>query len=47
MPGQAFCGNDDCNVLTWNPTNTAEENLGNAGFVAIEGDMPKAEGGKA
>lgn len=24
---QAFCGNDDCHVFTWNPTKTLAENL--------------------
>ena len=32
---QAFCGNDDCNVLTWNPTKSADENLLNANFVDL------------
>lgn len=24
---QAFCGNDDCRVFTWNPTDTLDEFL--------------------
>jgi hypothetical protein len=34
---QAFCGNDDCPTLCWNPTLTFDENLDS--FKAIE--LPK------
>lgn len=27
---QAFCGNDGCEVMCWNPSLTAEENLADA-----------------
>lgn len=26
---QAFCGTDDCKVITWNPSKTLDENLEN------------------
>lgn len=28
--GQAFCGTDECDVLTWNPTQTVAEFEANA-----------------
>lgn len=31
---QAFCGNDDCNALMWNPSITPAENL--AGIKRVE-----------
>lgn len=24
---QAFCGNDDCRIVTWDPSKTLDENL--------------------
>lgn len=30
---QAFCGNDDCKVILWNPRLTPAENLADAGTV--------------
>ena len=33
---QAFCGNDDCRLLTWDPTKSAEGNLANASEVGWE-----------
>jgi len=46
MPLQAFCGNDDCNVLTWNPTKSAEQNMFDAGYASIDGELPpKVNGG--
>jgi hypothetical protein len=37
IPGglQAFCGNDDCNVLMWCPSKDIEGNLRDAGFVNL------------
>jgi hypothetical protein len=32
---QAFCGNDDCTVLTWNPQRTLDDNLTDASFVRL------------
>ena len=28
---QAFCGNDDCDLILWNPSETLDDNLMNAG----------------
>jgi hypothetical protein len=33
---QAFCGNDDCTLLTWNPSLSLDENLLDAGVVHLE-----------
>ena len=33
---QAFCGNDDCNTLTWNPTHSLDQNLMAVNFVEIK-----------
>ena len=38
---QAFCGNDDCRLLCWNPTVSAAGNLANANVV----DWEPTEGG--
>lgn len=43
LPGgtQAFCGNvDGCDLLTWNPSVSLDDNLTSAGFV----QLPSAEG---
>ena len=34
---QAFCGTDDCRVLTWDPFLTAEENTANSTTVDLGG----------
>ena len=38
IPGgiQAFCGNDDCVLLTWNPTKSLDDNLMAAGVARWE-----------
>lgn len=33
---QAFCGNDDCTLLTWNPSVSLDANLLDAGFVRLD-----------
>jgi hypothetical protein len=38
---QAFCGNDDCRLLTWDPTKSADANLANASVA----DWEPTEGG--
>ena len=37
---QAFCGNDDCRLLTWDPTRSAASNLANASEVDWEPTDP-------
>jgi hypothetical protein len=32
-PAQAFCGNDDCTLILWNPMLSLDENLLDAGVV--------------
>ncbi len=32
---QAFCGNDSCTLLCWNPSLTLDENLLDAGVVKL------------
>lgn len=47
LPGgiQAFCGNDDCTLLCWNPSLSLDANLLDAGVVLFP---PPADGeGKA
>jgi hypothetical protein len=34
---QAFCGNDDCHVLIWNPLKDLAGNLAGANWVDLEG----------
>jgi len=34
---QAFCGNEDCKVLTWNPTETVEQLEANRKDIDIGG----------
>ena len=43
LPGatQAFCGNDDCTLLCWNPFASLDANLLDAGVVKFD---PPAEG---
>ena len=38
---QAFCGNDECELLCWDPTLSLDENLMDAGVVKF----PPPEGG--
>ena len=38
--GQAFCGNDDCQVFTWQITDTAEEFEANARPVRMQTRNP-------
>lgn len=33
---QAFCGNGKCSTLTWNPTQSMDENLLNTNFVELK-----------
>lgn len=33
---QAFCGNDDCTLLMWDPLVSLDENLMNAGTVRLD-----------
>jgi hypothetical protein len=32
-PTQAFCGNDDCTLICWDPSLSLDENLLDAGVV--------------
>lgn len=36
LGNQAFCGNDDCTCLSWNPTITPAENLAGASKIDVE-----------
>jgi len=40
---QAFCGNDDCTLLKWDPSKTLDENL----LDAREVDLLRREDGTA
>ena len=33
---QAFCGNDDCSTLCWNPTHSLDKNLMETHFVELK-----------
>jgi hypothetical protein len=49
LPGaiQAFCGNDDCTLLCWNPSLSLDANLLDAGVVHLPPmteDEGKADG---
>lgn len=35
---QAFCGNDDCTLILWNPSLSLDDNLTDAGVVKFPGD---------
>lgn len=35
---QAFCGNDDCNLIMWNPMASLDENLTDADVVRFPGE---------
>ena len=39
---QAFCGTDDCKVITWNPTLTMDELLDNAQHIDLPTDEPRS-----
>ena len=41
---QAFCGNDGCELLCWDPTKTLDDNLMDAGVVRWE---PTGEDGQS
>jgi hypothetical protein len=43
--GQAFCGNEKCRILTWNPTLTMDENLDDYGTVELPPALLDLEGG--
>lgn len=32
---QAWCGNEDCKVITWNPTLTTDELINNLNFIDL------------
>jgi hypothetical protein len=32
---QAFCGNDDCSTVTWNPAESLDDNLLDVHFVEL------------
>lgn len=34
-PTQAFCGNDDCSTLCWNPSASLEQNLLETNFIGL------------
>lgn len=38
---QAFCGNDTCDLILWNPSETLDDNLTNAGIVGFGMDGEK------
>jgi hypothetical protein len=40
---QAFCGNDDCTLICWDPSKTLDDNLLNAGVVRFPWDEPRPE----
>jgi hypothetical protein len=33
---QAFCGNDDCTILTWDPSQSLDDNLLDTQFVRLD-----------
>lgn len=35
LPAQCFCGNEDCDVLMWDPLASLDDNLSNANSVRI------------
>jgi hypothetical protein len=35
---QAFCGNEDCRLMCWNPSKTAVDNLDAIGTVDFDGE---------
>jgi hypothetical protein len=37
-PTQAFCGNDDCTLILWDPSLSLDENLLDAGMVHLPGE---------
>lgn len=41
---QTFCTNEECNVLVWNPWDTAAQNLLDAGYAVIDGELPPKRG---
>jgi hypothetical protein len=37
-PAQAFCGNDDCTLILWNPSLSLDANLTDAKMVHLPGE---------
>jgi len=35
---QAFCDNDDCTALMWNPSKSRADNMRDAGTIDLSGD---------
>ena len=33
---QAFCGNDDCTLVCWDPSLSAEQNFADAGVIDLQ-----------
>lgn len=42
--GQAFCTNEDCNVLAWDPYSTKDQNLFDGEYAKINGEAPPKVG---
>ena len=40
---QAFCGNDDCNIVCWDPSKSLDDNLLDVGFVTLTPDGGEEE----
>ena len=40
---QAFCGNDDCNCLTWDPSKSEAENRRNVKVVSLTENRSEEE----
>jgi hypothetical protein len=34
---QAFCGNEDCDVITWDPARSLDDNLTAVSFIRLQG----------
>ena len=45
-PQQAFCGNDDCSTLCWNPSKSVDENLMDTNFVELRQREDSSEEGE-
>ena len=41
---QAFCGSEDCKIVTWNPTRTVDENLTEVSFIDLSSWAPRTGG---
>ena len=42
---QAFCGNDSCEILTWDPSKSVDDNLTDVNFVEFNFRGDGREGG--